>query len=355
MKLKHISFYSYCLPLNFPLNMKGYFQKERLGIIIELIDDSGNKGYGEAAPFPGLHKESLAEVKMECKKIKDELSQIEIVDHSPGLTFNISPSLQFAFEWALLELLARNKDISPAYYLSKECHSRIKINTLLTGTFDEVVNAASLLKDQNPAAIKIKVGNQPVEDDIYMVNKVNKIFAGKVKLRFDANRKWSLKQAKFFGKGIKRTNTEYIEEPVNNPDEFRCFYEDTGIGFALDETLNAVSVNNIKNMTGLKALIVKPSLFSSIDFIKNWVNFAKILDISVVFSSAFESSIGLWSIIFLASAFGKKDTAHGLDTYRWLKQDTLKPGLKPHNFKIDLPDCFNSYNLNNDILKPFKI
>jgi len=352
MILEEISFYTYCLPLVHPLKMKGYLQYERRGLIVELIDDNGNKGYGDASPFTGLHQESINDIIIESSIISSQLYKMDVENFSLKIEQIISPSLHFALEWALVDLLARSKNLIPSYFLNKNSQSKIMINALLTGDFDEILESAKVIMTQKPVVAKIKVGNRPLEDDIFLIQEINNIFEGKVKLRLDANRSWSLEQAKLFTKGTIDTNIEFIEEPVNDPFDHQAFYENTGIRFALDETLTDCSIEDIKSMTGLAAFIIKPSVFGSINFIKSWIDFANVLNVNVIFSSAFESSIGLWSIAQMASAFSRDGTAHGLDTYRWLKQDLLTPAFKPQKFQIDLEQNKSAYVLNKDLLKP---
>jgi len=352
MKLKKVSFYTYSLPLIHPLNMKGYLQWERQGLVVELTDELGNKGYGDAAPFSGLHQESLKDILDESTKISSHLYTLTVDDFSSQLEHVVSPSLHFALDWAFVDLLSKNKDIVPAFYLNKNSQTEIVINALLAGESQEILESAKIIKDQNPPAVKVKVGGKLIEKDIILVQRINEIFEGRTKLRLDANRKWSLEQAKTFAKGIADTNIEFIEEPLNDPLNHKTFYENTGIRYALDETLTDCSYEDIKTMTGLAAFIIKPSVFGSIKLIRNWIDFAEILNVNIIFSSAFESSVGLWSIAQMAAAFSNKNVAHGLDTYRWLKQDIFVPPFRPLNFRLDLQQNPGPFSLKMQNLTP---
>ena len=354
MILKEISFYRYNLPLVHPLNMKGYLHYERQGLIIELSDENNNKGYGDAAPFSGLHQETINDIIQEGAEIAAQLYKIGVDSFSVKMDQIISPSLQFAFEWALLDLMARHRNMSPAFFLNQNSRPDIMINALLSGSEKEMLDYANNIKMQNPQVVKLKVAHRPVKDDILLVQKINDIFEGQVKLRLDANRSWSLQEAVQFSREIGNINIEFIEEPLKNPLEQQVFYENSGIRYALDESLSDCSIDDIKAMNGIAAFVIKPAVFGSINLIENWIDFARLLNVKVVFSSTFESSIGLWSIAQLASALGQ-DTAHGLDTYRWLKRDVLSPSFKANNFKINIQKDFNSFNLNREIIKPIII
>ena len=350
MKLQDIAFYRYCLPLIHPLNMKGYLQYERQGIIVELTADDGTKGYGDAAPFTGLHQESISDIINETGNIASELYRIDLNTFSIKLEQVISPSLQFALEWALVDLLARSKNLTGAQFFNKNNSPKVKINALLSGDNKELQENAKILKTQKPEIVKIKVGKGPLEEDINLVKEIDKIFDGQIKLRLDANRSWNLEQANMFGAAVVNTNIEFVEEPVDKPADLQNFFLNTGIRFALDESLRDCSFEDIRGMTGLAAFVIKPSLFGSISFIRNWIDFAEILNVNVIFSSTFESSVGLWSIAQMASAFSKNDLAHGLDTYRWLKQDVLTSAFPAENYSIDVNDDLIGKSLNHNCL-----
>jgi len=354
MKLKKISFYTYNIPLTQPLNMKGYLHTERKGLIVELVDEMDNRGYGDAAPFAGLHQETISDIVKESGEVSMHLYKMDMNNLPLKLEKIVSPSLQFALDWAFLDLTAGSKDTIPAYFLNKESPPQIMINALLAGAADEMIESAKSLKQQDPAFVKIKVANQEVQQDIALVQEINTIFEGQVKLRLDANRSWSLEQAIRFATGVIDCNIEFIEEPVSDPFEQQTVYENSGIRFALDESLTQCSIEDIKGMTGISAFIIKPSVFGSISFIKSWIDFANVMNANVIFSSVFESSIGLWSIAQMAAAYGN-NTAHGLNTYRWLKQDIITPSFTPINFQISLPQENIPFILNKELLKPLMV
>ena len=57
----------------------------------------------------------------------------------------------------------------------------------------------------------------------------------------------------------------------------------------------------------------------------------------------------------MASAFSRDNIAHGLDTYRWLKEDVLMTAFAPQNFQIDLITDERPFVLNEDLLKPISV
>lgn len=357
MKIEEINLYKYTLPLNRSIIMKGHIHEERNGLIVEVVDSDNNVGYGEAAPLPGLHHESLDEIIYEFHKIKSSLLNIEVKNLNvfsmalPGYY----PILHFAVEWAIIDLISKIKNVIPADILNPSFNKHITINPLLIGNFDNIVDHAKEIKKQKPQSVKIKVGSRPLEDDIYLVKIIDDIFENKVNLRLDANRSWSLNQAITFGHAILSTNLEYIEEPLDDPLLLETFYKKTGVQYALDETLSEYSSIKIPKMEGISAFIIKPSVIGSLRNIKSWVDLANRANIRCVFSNTFESGIGLWSNTCLAAAFSNEKVSHGLDTYSWLKADLIFPAFSAQNLTITLPDNPDYFTVNHKSLTPIDL
>ena len=61
MKIAEIRLQRYTLELARSLTIKGRVLEKRSGLILSLIDSNGQIGYGEIAPLPFLHKETIEE------------------------------------------------------------------------------------------------------------------------------------------------------------------------------------------------------------------------------------------------------------------------------------------------------
>ncbi len=52
--------YHYSVPFQEPITVKGHKLSQRKGLVLALQSENGeHRAYGEIAPLPGLHKESL--------------------------------------------------------------------------------------------------------------------------------------------------------------------------------------------------------------------------------------------------------------------------------------------------------
>lgn len=69
MKILEARVFEYCLPLTQPLNLMGTEMRDRRGFLLEFRDATVNCGFGEIAPFPGLHSEKLSSAAEQLRQV----------------------------------------------------------------------------------------------------------------------------------------------------------------------------------------------------------------------------------------------------------------------------------------------
>ena len=112
MKIVDFDMKRYDLALVKPLVINNQELCHRSGVIIFLTGDSGLVGYGEIAPLPGFHKESLDEVISQLSQLKNKIPGLKIspalLDFNGGLNellcMNMFPSVRFGIETAIFNL-----------------------------------------------------------------------------------------------------------------------------------------------------------------------------------------------------------------------------------------------------------
>jgi O-succinylbenzoate synthase len=222
---------------------------DRRGIIVET-----EHGWGEAAPLPGFSKEPLS-----------------------------------ALSFALTSAAHPFPKQYPSTHLSA-----------LASTPEEAISAIQ----RGYRTLKYKVKGLSPEKAAEVVTLLQPLGA---QLRIDANRCWSLEEAKRFLGNLDPKNIEYIEEPLAEP---KHLSELPPFPFALDETLLDPNADIPKQVT---AFVLKPTLLGH--RLDHWIALGKKLGKTLSFSSSFESAIGLIHIARLQSIHAPA-VAAGLDTYR---------------------------------------
>lgn len=361
VKLTQLTLYKFRIILTEPIQISNKKLSYREGYILSLTDEKRNTGFGEIAPLPGLHKESIADCIEQLTTLKtlylDRLMPVDTGSTSPmsmdwlaGESW--APSVRFGVEAAMLNLIARRQNRALCELLSDTYKTKVNLNALLYGDRENIIKRSKEALAANYRSLKLKVGRRSLEEDITLVNEVGRIIEGNATLRLDANRSWDLEQASRFAESVSGINIEYIEEPLKESDDIPRFFKLSNIPLALDETLSYITPEIYKIPTGVKALVLKPALIGTIARIKQYISLAFRNSIDVVISDTFQTGIGLAYSACLAASLITKDVPMGLDTYRWLSQDLLNKKFEAKEGYVDVIQTIkNSSDINFSLLK----
>ena len=332
MIIKSFEFYKFQIPLKFPLKIAKEELTFREGLILRVTDDKNNIGIGEISPLPGLHKENLLQTIKQLRSISSYLLNKEIPINLEQFNngfdvwlknFSLYPSLQFGIESAFLSLLAAQQRISVIDIFHSSLDKSVKINALLTGTPKLITKKINQYLAEGFTVFKIKVGRNAIDDDIKLVNAINKIIDGNAVLRLDANQTWTLDEALHFFQSIDMNNIEYIEEPLKNFEELPDLLKKKNIPIALDENILKFFNNQQLSPSQIKTFVIKPTVIGGVEKSIHLIKFAEENGINPVISDTFQSGIGLSTLIAIAQTI-KNETAMGFDTYSWIEQDLLQ-------------------------------
>ena len=166
------------------------------------------------------------------------------------------------------------------------------------------------------SAVKLKVGRDDLPMEIELVKAVRERLPSDVQLRLDANQAWTLDEATTFVDSLRGMDVEYIEEPLQNPQQLEQLFSQTGVRYALDETLS--QHDEIDSWPNAAALICKPTILGGRAAVERLSATGK----PITFTAAFESGVGIARIVQLAAEFSP-NLAAGLDTIDWLEDDLL--------------------------------
>lgn len=365
MKMMEISIekagiYKYSIPFVSPLRVGAQTLETREGFVIELTGVDGSRGYGEIAPLEGFSVETLARAEGQIlelvKRLPGKVFSIDferrrcrfpVIDNLPG---NLYASCYFGLETAILQLLENSLNKPFSAIISQNPKERIAVNALLhlrdvsqPGVGEEV----GKLPADGFKVIKIKVGRRAAEEDIEIVNRVAEMLPSGVRLRLDANRLWDFETALEFGKKVDKRFIEYIEEPfiINDIGQISEFYSQTGIGVALDESLNGIIPSGMAipvELAAVKAFILKPTLLGGFGRTGELVDLAMENGIESVISSCFEVGPGFAALLKMAAVIGCDESVFGLDTLKYLKGNLFSRAVEIENGFINLEKLFGS-------------
>ncbi len=344
MKSIKLHFFRYVLPLRRPIAVTGQRINRREGLLIEAVDNQGRTGWGEAAPLPGLHRETLPEV---IEAVRQSPLTPEIGHPTGGspavflrelagqIPADWTPSHRFGVSTALTMLYAAQNGKSLASFLNPAAPDTVLINAMLDSSPEQLEQRVQEILRRGFRCIKIKVGRGSVGEDLRRLEQIAGYLPETVQLRPDANRAWSVAEALEFAEGVKGLPIEYLEEPLRDSASLPDFARKSGLPAALDETV-AEAGADYPIFPGLAAIIVKPSLMGDLSELNRLLQPARAQGVKIIFSNAFESGLGHLVCASLAAAWGNRNTAHGLDTWQQLESDLLVPPFQTQGDRINL-------------------
>jgi len=348
-----VQFYHYGLPLTEPLSVGTRTLTDRRGLLLCVTDEAGRTGWGEAAPLPGFSSETLDEVTAQARQLRAPLSGLHVPDadldavlHAVPTADDRLPSVQFAVESAVVEVLGARRETSAAQVLGGTADT-VALNALITAADTDFDAAAKRVRRAGYRAVKLKVGRTDVETDVQRVRQLHAALGNHVGLRLDANRKWDWEEAVAFAEALDTIPIAYIEEPLRAPDRLPDFVAQTRLPVALDETTREQAPEDLPADLSVRAVVLKPTLLGGIEKTRRWAGWARRRNAEPVMSASYESGVGLRMLVALAAAYS--DVPAGLSTYARLADDVLRPRLSFDGAEVDVAQLDQS-SVDRDLL-----
>jgi len=346
LKPGFVSIYRYSIPFVRPVPVRRSSLGTRDGFVIAIgAADGRHTGFGEVAPLPGLHEETLAEALDQCRQAlaapvisRDGLS---LADAGNGLPERLCPSARCGIEMALLNFRASVCGRRPSFPGALEPSDRLPLNALLFGNTREVLSMAEEHFRMGYRTFKLKVRASDPGIAVEQALALHSDFGDDIALRLDGNRSFTLDEAcTFFGR-IPPGAVTYVEEPLVDPFLITEFFERTGIPAALDESLWMTSgIWNSLPHDCLGGLVLKPSRLGSFSETLRLALEAEAEGIPAVISSVFETGIGIGFYARFASMLSAHPAACGLDTFRQLERDILKSPFRVENGSLLVEEAY---------------
>ncbi len=302
-------------------------------------------------------------------------------EHYNSPSLKLHPSVYSGLEMALLSLASHAlRDPLPKSLLLSHLSRGIKSNSLqlpINGLQTRKMSSNSLgtVNNDNSRRIsfpsmKVKVGHRDIEDDArdLIAYRGKDALNRKTGVRADANRSWTDSEALNFVKALKEIDEsisdriEFVEEPIEKTPNTKTWElrdqiealehwsERSSLRYALDESLADAALGHegdfyqfldklfhiLKSAKGCAALVLKPSLIG----IERSMQLSRLahedLGIGAVFTSTFDSGIGLAYTAFVASVSDSTITneeikyPHGISTFSMMSGDTLTPTFESY-------------------------
>lgn len=248
LKIVSLDAFHIAIPLVNPYHLSKVYgtQTHSDVIIVRIMTDSGEEGWGEADPGGVLFTGDTGEAVMQS--IREEGAERIIgcrvddwVENGDGLKFQ--GSVGAAFDVAVHDALAKSRH-QPLWALLGEKH-REKIDSLWptsSGTAEDDLETIQPRLAQGFRTFMLKMGSRPVDKDIERVIEVTRVLPEDVKIMVDANQGWEIEEAMTFVEGITDVPLVLIEQPVVADDHegLKKISKISRIPVSVDESLQTV-------------------------------------------------------------------------------------------------------------------
>ena len=223
MHIKSITPIAITVPLKQGIKMGGVLYTATENLLVRVETGEGSVGWGEASSAPTMTGETIASMEAALNYLTPHLIGLDLSAFVENMSLIDqllygNSSAKAAFEIASYDAVGKFQSKSMSELLGGANRHQIPVLRLLaTGTLDADSQEAKVKLDEGFQSFKIKVGGNPVEEDVIRVEKIREIVGNSSQLSADANQVWNLAEAIAFVEQI-GTLLDFVEQPVMGND-----------------------------------------------------------------------------------------------------------------------------------------
>ncbi len=267
----------------------------REGFILR-VEEGGQVGYGEVAPLPEFGTETVSAAEAFLEELLRE-PELKVPGNLPCCAFGLTAAGRSACPQAS----ASTKDYAVSALLPAGSAAR--------GVSAEKMEAGF-------ASLKWKIGVEPIAKELAWAEQLLQLLPEGVTLRLDANASLSTEQLDVWLCALAnyQARVDYIEQPLAIGEEAAMAERmaDSGIQIALDESLNGLGAAQWLEAGAWEGpLVIKAPLMGDVNTLAERL---KPLAEQIVFSSVFETGVGLMNTLSLADSLSSIVRPIGFDT-----------------------------------------
>ncbi len=348
MKIQSIQIGKVSIPLKKPFKTALRTVHSAEDIIVKVIADSGEIGFGNAPPTAVITGDSQDSI---IAAIRDTLAPKLVgmeVDNLEGVMAALdtgmlhNSSAKAALDIAVYDLFGKRYGL-PLYKLfGGYCRSMETDLTISLNEPEEMVRDSLEAVAEGYTALKLKVGNDPALD-IRRVQAIRDAVGPAVKIRLDANQGWNAKEAvrticRFEADGL---DIELIEQPVKAHDfdglKYVTDHVETDI-MADESAFGPYEVFRLLSLRACDLVNIKLMKAGGLSNAVKIAHFAETMGIQCMMGCMLESKVGITAAASLAA--GKRIvTRADLDAAVLLAEDPVVGGVRFDKNQLILSDA----------------
>lgn len=227
MKISGLELFHISIPFARPYRLsKVYGTIENAhAVIIKLHTDAGIIGLGEADPLNPFTEETPGTVMAVLRDIAaphllgENPARIAAIEQRLDDVMHGNPLAHGAVDMALFDIIGKFHQLPAHAFLGGMLYDHLPLlGPIGSGTPSEDADAIEALSEQGYRTVMIKMGAQPIAEEIKRMRAAAERFGDRMTIITDANQGWQFKEALQFIEGIGRFAPFMMEQPVPRSD-----------------------------------------------------------------------------------------------------------------------------------------
>lgn len=348
MKISKIEIGKVSIPLKKPFKTALREVRSAEDIIVRVIADSGEVGFGNAPPTAVITGDSQASIiaairdTLGPKIVGMDVENLEAIMTSLDAGMLHNQSAKAALDIAVHDLFGKRFGL-PLYQLFGGFRREMETDlTISLNAPDEMVRDALEAVAAGYTALKLKVGNDAALD-ARRVRAIREAVGGSIKIRLDANQGWNAKEAvrtirRFEADGL---DIELIEQPVKAHDvaglKYVTDHVETDI-MADESAFGAYEVFQLLAQRACDLINIKLMKAGGLHNAIKIAHFAETMGVECMMGCMLESKVGITAAASLAA--GKRIISRAdLDAAVLLAEDPVVGGVAFRDNRLLVPEA----------------
>jgi len=318
-------------------------------LIVEIVDDEGRSGFGEA---PQVWQVTGASIAGSEACVQGMLGPLLVGRDPDDLVDTLrlvqravvgNEAAKAAVDVALHDLVARRMGV-PLVRLLGGSTLRVATDvTLSAGDADALRQAATARVDDGFRVLKVKVGTAGAAAEVKRIQGIRDAVGPDVTIRLDANQGWTPREAVRVICGLESADlgVEFVEQPVPrwDIDGLAWVRDRVDLPILADEAVFSVrDLVEVIRKGAADLVNVKLAKCGGLGPARTLLALAEEHGLGTIVGSMMETSVGIGAAASLAAAYGT--TAVGdLDAAWWLADSPVLGGMVYRGDRIDLADA----------------
>ncbi|WP_132996181.1 dipeptide epimerase [Sporanaerobacter acetigenes] len=335
------------IPLKKPFKTALREVYELENVVVKIVTDTGNIGYGEAAITPVITGDTLGSIKwaimeqIKPKVIGMDIENLEEIMKRIDNSLVHNESSKAALDMAIYDLFGQLHD-APVFKLLGGFRNKIVTDiTVSVNEPEEMARDAKEAVEKGYETIKVKVGKDS-KKDLERLKAIRNAIGYSVNIRIDANQGWTSKEAVKVLRMMEDAglSIELVEQPVKAYDIAGLKYvtENVEIPVLADESVfSPLDAANIIQNRAADLVNIKLMKAGGIHNALKICNFAETYGVQCMLGCMMESKIGLTAACHLAGA-KSIITKFDLDGPNLCAEDPITGGANYDEYTITLED-----------------